>query len=292
MTDQKAIRANLEATLRKLRTDSIDVYLIHNIMPTSWPKIKERRIMAEYEQFKKEGLIKAIGFSYHGHAAGFKDVFTSYDWDMAQIQQNFIDVEKQATEKAFDLVAKKGAALVIMEPLRGGGLATPPPAVQALYAAHGVQRSPVDWAFRHLLDRPEVSCILSGVTTLEQLKDNIRIFSAPDALPGCLTAADKELIKKVRAAYESLASIPCTGCEYCMPCPQNVNIPRIFGSYNDGIMFTNFAQPKRSYLFVTAQKADATHCVACGACEKKCPQRINIIEQLQVAHKALEGWRE
>jgi predicted aldo/keto reductase-like oxidoreductase len=292
MTDKKTIRANLEATLKKLRTDYIDVYLIHNIMPTTWQAIQERRIMAEYEQFKKEGLIKAIAFSYHGHAAGFTDVFTSYDWDMAQIQQNLIDVEKQATEKAIDLVGKKGAALVIMEPLRGGGLATPPPVVKALYAAHGVRRPPVDWAFRHLLDRPEVSCILSGVTTLEQLKDNIKIFSAKDAVPGCLTAADKELIKKVRAAYESLASIPCTGCEYCMPCPKGVNISRIFSSYNDGIMFTNFAPAKRGYMFITAQKGDATHCVACGACEKKCPQRIGIIEQLKVAHKALEGWRE
>jgi predicted aldo/keto reductase-like oxidoreductase len=285
MTDTAAIRKNLEATLKKLRTDYIDVYLVHNIMPHTWPKILERKVLAEYETFKKEGLINAIAFSYHGHAAGFRDVLTGYDWDMAQIQQNIIDTEKQATAAGMDLVGKKGCALVIMEPLRGGGLVHTPAPVKALYDAYPTRRTAVDWAFRHLLDHPAVTTVLSGVTTMEQLKDNIALFSAPDAVPGNLTAADKALLRDVKTAYESLAAIPCTACEYCLPCPQGVNIPQVFADYNNGCMYGSWDEPRRGYAFRAPN--DASHCVACGACEAKCPQRISIIDTLQSAHAKL-----
>jgi predicted aldo/keto reductase-like oxidoreductase len=211
---------------------------------------------------------------------------------MAQVQQNFMDVEAQATERAIKRCGEKGCACVIMEPLRGGGLATPPPSVQALYDAHPVKHSGADWAFRHLLDYPQVSCILSGMTTLEQLKDNIRIFSADDVKPGCLSAADKELIVRVRDKYASLRSIPCTGCQYCMPCPNNVNIPGTFSLYNDGTSFENFDQPRRGYSFAVKGKTDASQCVECGQCEEKCPQKIDIIEKLKTAHEKLKGWVE
>jgi predicted aldo/keto reductase-like oxidoreductase len=292
MKTQGDVRANLENTLKKLRTDYIDLYLIHNIGSGSWEEIKKRNIIGEYEKCKSEGLIRAIGFSFHGDEKTFADVLAYYDWDMCQIQQNLMDVESQATERGIALAGKKGCALVIMEPLRGGGLATPPPPVQAIYDAYPVKRSPVDWAFRHLLNYPEVSCILSGVTTLEQLKDNIQIFSAPDALPRCLVPADKKMLAQVREQYRALKSIPCTGCEYCMPCPFGVNIPGTFSGYNDGVSFANFNQPRRSYSFSVNAKSDASQCRACGACEKKCPQRIDIIEKLKTAHEALKGWVE
>jgi predicted aldo/keto reductase-like oxidoreductase len=293
MKTQGDIRRNLENTLKKLKTDYIDAYLIHNINPgNSWETVKQRKIIAEWEKFKNEGLIRAIGFSYHGDEQTFPEILSHYDWDMCQIQMNLIDVNNQATGKAIDLAGKKGCALVIMEPLRGGGLATPPPAVQAIYDSHSVKRAPCDWAFRHLLDRPEISCILSGVSTLEQLKDNIAIFSAPDALPGCLSAADKAMIARVREQYEALKSIPCTGCEYCMPCPSGVNIPGTFTNYNAGVSFANFDQPRRGYWFAVNSKNDASQCIACGACEKKCPQHIDIIEKLKTAHEALKGWVE
>jgi predicted aldo/keto reductase-like oxidoreductase len=292
MTTQADIRRNLENTLKKLRTDYIDVYLIHNIQSETWDEIKQRRIIAEYEKFKSEGLIRAIAFSYHGDAKTFPEVLSYYDWDMCQIQQNLIDVENQTTEKAITLAGQKGCALVIMEPLRGGSLVTPPPAVQPIYDAYPVKRSPVDWAFRHLLDYPEVSTILSGVTTMEQLKEDIEIFSKPDAVPRCLSAEDKALIARVRKQYESLKSIPCTGCEYCLPCPQGVNIPGVFSNYNDGVSFGNFEQSQRGYFFAAMGNQDASHCVACGACEKKCPQHIKIIDMLKNAHESLKGWVE
>jgi predicted aldo/keto reductase-like oxidoreductase len=293
MTTQEAIRVNLENTLKKLRTSYIDVYLIHNINPgASWESVKQRKIIAEYEKFKSEGLIRAIGFSYHGDADTFKDVLSSYDWAMCQIQQNFIDINSQATENGITLAGKKGTALVIMEPLRGGGLATPPPPIQAIYDEAPQKRSAVEWAFRHLIDRPEVSSVLSGVTTLEQLKQDIEIFSKPDMVAGSLSAEEKAVLAKVREKYAAIRSIPCTACEYCMPCPKGVQIPNIFSCYNDGVMFGNFGQPSRSYYFTQNAKGDASQCAACGACEKKCPQHINIIEQLKTAHSALDGWIE
>jgi predicted aldo/keto reductase-like oxidoreductase len=254
MKTQGDIRKNLEATLRKLRTGYIDVYLIHNINKSCWDSIKERKIIEEYEKFRSEGLIRAIAFSYHGDFPLFREVLAYYDWDMCQIQQNLIDVDREATEDAIRLAGEKGCALVIMEPIRGGNLANPPPPVQAVYDEYRVKgqpvkRSAVEWAFRHVINYPEVSVILSGVSTLGQLKENIEIFSMPDAVPGCLSAGEKEIIARVREKYRSLASIPCTACEYCLPCPQGVSIPLIFAKYNDGVMFGTFEPSRRAYYF-------------------------------------------
>lgn len=292
MTTRADIRRNLENTLKKLRTSYIDVYLIHNIGKATWDGIKERKIIEEYEKFRAEGLIRGIGFSYHGLLPTFKEVLDFYAWDMCQIQQNFIDLEREATAEAIHLAGAKGTALVIMEPLRGGSLATPPAPVQAIYDEYPVKRSAVEWAFRHLLNYPEVSTILSGVSTLDQLKEDIEIFSKPDAEPGCLGETEKRILSRVKAKYESLASIPCTACEYCLPCPHGVGIPGVFSRYNDGVMFGTFEQSKRGYFFMTKQKQDASQCAACGGCEEKCPQHIEIIEGLKTAHEALKGWIE
>ena len=291
-TIQENTRRNLENSLKKLRTDFLDLYLIHNINSDVWDGIRKYRIIEEYEKFRAEGLIRAIGFSFHGNFSCFKEVLEFYDWDMCQMQQSLIDVDKETTEEGMRLAGKKGCALVIMEPLRGGCLATPPMRVQALYNDFPVKRSAVEWAFRHLLDYPEVSTVLSGMTTLAQLKENIEIFSGADALPGCVSEKERELLTRARLAYESVQTIPCTGCEYCLPCPRGVDIPGVFTRYNDGNMFESFDQPKRSYMFLERQKKDATLCESCGACEKKCPQRIKITEQLNVAHEALKGWIE
>jgi predicted aldo/keto reductase-like oxidoreductase len=285
-------RRNLENTLKKLRTSYIDVYLIHNIGSGDWEAIKSAKVIEEYEKFRSEGLIRAIAFSYHGDYAGFKPVLDHYDWGMCQIQQNLIDVDREATEQAIRDAGKKGCALVIMEPLRGGNLAVPPAPVQAIYDSCPVKRSGVEWAFRHVLNYPEVSSILSGVSTLEQLKDNIEIFSKPDAVAGNLNGEEQQLIARVREQYLALKSIPCTGCEYCLPCPQGVNIPQVFGKYNDGVMFGTFEPSRRSYMFQVRAKQDAGLCAACGVCEKKCPQHIGIIAELKGAHEKLKGWVE
>jgi predicted aldo/keto reductase-like oxidoreductase len=285
-------RRNLENTLKKLRTGYLDVYLIHNIGASTWEDIKKNKIIEEYEKFRSEGLIRAIGFSYHGQYPCFKEVLDFYDWDMCQIQQNFIDIEREATEEGIRQAGLKGCALVIMEPIRGGSLAAPPDSVKAIYDEYGEKRSPVEWAFRHVLNYPEVSTILSGVSDMDQLKEDIEIFSKPGAVPGCLGDDEKKILARVREKYLSLASIPCTGCEYCLPCPKGVNIPQVFSKYNDGVMFNTFEPSRRSYLFQTRGGQDASRCVSCRACEKKCPQRIEIAKELKTAHEKLKGWVE
>ncbi|MDR3161733.1 MAG: aldo/keto reductase [Spirochaetaceae bacterium] len=292
METQDTIRRNLEKTLVKLRTDHIDMYLIHNVQIDEWETIKRRRIIEEYEQFKAEGLIRGIGFSYHGKFPGFDEVISYYDWDMCQIQQNFLDTENEATVEGIRRAGKKGCALVIMEPLRGGALATPPPAVQAIYDEYPVKRAAVEWAFRYLADFPEISAILSGVTTVEQLREDVEIFSRPDMVPGCLTEDEREILLRARSQYLSVVSIPCTGCAYCLPCPNGVHIPRIFSLYNDGKMFGTFTQSQRGYFLSARTGNDASRCVACGECEEKCPQHIPIIEQLKASHEILRGWVE
>jgi predicted aldo/keto reductase-like oxidoreductase len=285
-------RRNLENTLKKLRTTYLDVYLIHNIGKYCWEDVKKEKIIEEYEKFRSEGLIKAIGFSYHGNFDCFREVLGFYDWGMCQIQQNFMDMEREATEEGIRLAGKKGCALVIMEPLRGGLLAAPPEPVRAIYDGYPVKRSPVEWAFRHILNYPEVSTVLSGMSTMDQLKDNIEIFSKPDAVPACLGDEERRLLSRVKAKYESLVTVPCTACEYCLPCPQGVQIPQVFARYNDGKMFGSFDQPRRGYMFMTRGKSDASHCIACGSCEKKCPQHIKIVDHLKTAHESLKGWVE
>jgi len=292
MHTRDEIRRNLEKTLKKLRTDYLDIYLIHNINPSCWEEVYKREIFKEYEKFRDEGLIRAIGFSYHGGAELFSKVLAAYPWDMCQIQQNLLDTDKEATEHAITLAGQKGCALVVMEPLRGGGLAKATKGVQAIYDEFPIKRSPVEWAFRHLLNYPQVSTILSGMTTMEQLKENIALFSRPDAVAGCLSADEKALLGRVKEAYDSITTIPCTGCEYCMPCPHGVNIPRAFGLYNDAIRFENFDPSKRGYWFTTSMGGDVSHCQACGLCAQKCPQGFDVMGQLQVAHEALKGWIE
>jgi predicted aldo/keto reductase-like oxidoreductase len=287
--DEGTVRQNLENTLKKLRTDHLDMYLIHGIGPQEWPRIKERGIPELFGKLKAEGLIRGVGFSYHGPLDTFKEILAHYDWAMCQVQQNLLDVNKEVTEEGIRLAGKKGCALVIMEGLRGGALAKAPKGVQALYDAYPVKRSAVEWGFRHLVNYSEVSVILSGVSTLEQLKEDIALFSKDDFIPGSLKAEDTALLTQVRESYEALTKVPCTGCEYCMPCPNNVAIPRIFSMWNDGYRFDNFNQSKMFYGFMAMQKADATACVECEQCLEKCPQHINIPQELKAAHGALKS---
>ncbi|MCL2093455.1 MAG: aldo/keto reductase [Treponema sp.] len=285
-------RRNLENTLKKLRTSYIDAYLMHGIGSGNWEDIKKNKIIELYETFRSEGLIKAICFSFHGNFATFKDVIEHYDWGMCQVQHNLMDIEKEVTTEGIHLAGQRGIAIVIMEPLRGGSLSTPPEKIRSIYDEFPVKRSGVEWAFRHCIDYPEVSTVLSGMSTLEQLKENIEIFNKPDMKAKCLSAEERDILKRVKAGYESMITIPCTGCNYCMPCPAGVNIPGVFGRFNEANMFGNFDQPRRSYGFMARGKADASHCTGCAACTPKCPQDFDIPEQLKVAHEALAGWVE
>ena len=292
MQEPGDIRKNLENTLNKLRTDYLDFYFIHGVGPGNWEQIKEKEILKEYEKLRTEGMIRSIGFSYHGNYEHFKDVINQYDWGMCLVQHNMLDINKEVTEEGIIQAGKRGIPLITMEPLRGGGLAQMPARVREIYDSYPEKRSAAEWAFRFLIDKPQVCSVLSGMTTMEQLKENIAILSKPDLTEGCLSPREKDIIAKAREAYQALITIPCTACEYCMPCPKGVAISRVLSCYNDGMMFEYFDQPRRSYMFVNRGGGAADNCTECGECEPKCPQNIDIINQLKVAHSALRGWNE
>ena len=292
MHDDATIRRNLENTLKKLRTDYIDMYLLHRIMPPSWDAIQQREIFRQLDDFKREGLIKHVGFSYHGDYETFTDVVAKYPWEMAKVQHNMLDMTREVTPAGVELAGKLGLGVAIMEPLRGGGLAHAPRSVQEVYDHAAIRRSPAEWAFRYLVNMPEISVITSGMSNMQQLKENIAMFSQPDMVAGCLTPAEAQVIADARVTYNSIVTIPCTACNYCIPCPFGVQIPNIFGLYNDAHRFEHFDQPRRAYMFMKNAGGDASKCVGCGVCLEKCPQEIDIIEDLKVANAALDGWKE
>jgi hypothetical protein len=204
---------------------------------------------------------------------------------MVQIQYNFMDINNQAGTKGLELAGSKGIPVVIMEGLLGGRLANAPDNVQALYDAFPVKRSAVEWAFRWLCNHPEVSVVLSGCNEKEQIDDNLRIFDTVEA--GIMPPEELRLMDDVRAAYISRTKIGCTGCRYCMPCPNGVDIPGIFSVWNNHSLY--HIDPKTDWQFGNIRKANAgaDNCVGCGACEAACPQHLNIIESLAAAWSEL-----
>jgi predicted aldo/keto reductase-like oxidoreductase len=216
----------------------------------------------------------------------FKDVVDGYAWDFCQIQYNYMDQENQAGTKGLRYAAAKGMAVIAMEPLLGGKLSKPAPAsVQALWDSAKTKRTPAAWALSWLWNQPEVSLLLSGMNSQAQLDENMAV--ADIATPGFLTSEELELVDQVKARYEDLSKVPCTACEYCMPCPSGVDIPGIFKAYNQAFIYDDLKGSSKHYKNNFPAGEKATNCTACGACEAICPQKILIIEKLKEAHAAL-----
>ena len=276
----------LNQQLEKLQTDHVDFYLLHALHQGTWGKVRDLGVLEFLDRAKADGRIRYAAFSFHDQLPLFKEIIDSYAWDMCQIQLNILDVDYQAGLAGLEYAAARGIGVVVMEPLRGGALAAHVPAdIQAVWDEASEQRSGVDWAFRWLANRPEVKVILSGVSTMDQLQDNLRIFA--DTKPGCLTAEDEARVDRVRALYQSKIQVDCTGCEYCLPCPSGVAIPAVFRAYNQAFMIEDLASGQSSYAWLVKNHEDASLCVECGACEQVCPQHIPIIEKLKDAHAYL-----
>ncbi len=278
-------RADMEAVfeeeLKKLQTDHIDFYLMHALNKQGWETFKSIGAPEFFNDLKKAGKIRFKCFSFHGPYEEFEYILQDYDWDMVQIQYNFMDVDNQAGTKGLELAGKLGIPVVIMEGLLGGRLAKAPANVQALYDAFPVKRTPVEWAFRWLCNHPQIATVLSGCNEPEQIDENLRIFDTVE--PGIMTEDELKLMEDVRKAYQARTKIGCTGCRYCMPCLNGVNIPGIFSVWNNMSLYD--VDPKKEWEMgiILRNEATADKCVECGACEAACPQHLDIIESLKTA---------
>ena len=283
--NREEMQALLDEELNKLQTDHIDFYLMHGINREKWEYFKSIGADVFFEDMKREGKSRYKCFSFHGPYEDFEFILQDYDWDMVQIQYNFMDVENQAGTKGLELAGRLGIPVVIMEGLLGGRLANAPDNVQALYDAFPVKRTPVEWAFRWLCNHPQIATVLSGCNEATQIDDNLRIFDTVE--PNIMTADELKLMDDVRAAYISRTKIGCTACRYCMPCPGGVNIPGVFAAWNNQSLYN--ADPKADWnmMQIRENNAGADRCLACGACQAACPQHLPIIEALQQAWRAL-----
>ena len=275
--------------LKRLRTDHVDYYLLHQMADyAQWEKLKRLGIVEWIEEKKRSGAIRNFGFSYHGTSAHFLKILAAYDWDFCQIQYNYRDENTQAGVVGLKAAAERGIPVVIMEPLRGGKLVNLlPESAKKIIAADERGWTPAEWAFRWLYNQPEVTVVLSGMNSLEMVEENVR--TASDAHAGDFTERDFALIKKVEEQIRLKEKVGCTGCQYCMPCPQGVDIPTTFRCYN--AMYSESKWSGRfQYTLTVAFARDpafATKCIGCGKCERHCPQGIPIREKLKEADKAL-----
>lgn len=270
-----------EEQLEKLQTDYIDFYLMHAMDEEEFEKAEKLHIFEKLEQYKEEGRVRHIGFSFHDSYEVFERILKSHPWDFVQIQYNYMDTEYQAGSKGCHLAGEMGIPVVIMEPLRGGALANLPADISSHLKERDPEASVASWALRWLADHSEIKVILSGMGAMDQLEDNLRTLSQTQPL----TEEERELFVNLKSMIEGKQKSRCTGCEYCMPCPFGVNIPKNFRFWNDESMYED-GNGKRRYKGLGDGKA--TSCKECGKCEAACPQHIAIREDLKRVAQELE----
>ena len=273
--------------LKRLRTDHIDFYLFHALNKNAWENvILKKGLLGRAEKAIKDGRIGAIGFSFHDDFKAFKQIVDGYDdWTLAQIQYNYLDTENQAGTKGLRYAASKGLAVVVMEPLLGGRLATPPGEIRASFKLRGKTVPPYELALRWIWDQPEVSTVLSGMSTMNQVRGNVRAANKSGA--GTLRAEERRLIERATRKYRALRLIGCTKCNYCMPCPHGLNIPANFEEYNDAYVHDDLRTARRSYERMFKPEKRAGACKHCRKCEEKCPQKLPISDLMTKVHSVL-----
>ena len=275
----------LNKQLERLQSEKIDIYLIHSLNKNYWPKLEKAGVLEFLDDLKNDGTIKFSGFSFHDDLEFFIKTVEIYNWDICQIQYNFLDENYQAGREGLRYASSQGMGIVIMEPLRGGILANYiPPNVQTIYDEAENTRTPAEWALKYLWDLEEVDVVLSGMSNLNQVKENINY--ANDGLPHTLSEDDKFLIKEVARAYRENKGVDCTACGYCMPCPEGVNIPDCFMHYNYATMLNDPVNAKMHYMTLLKAEEKASRCIECGKCDNLCPQMNNIKEELKKVVKA------
>ena len=284
-----AIDKYFKEELKRLRTDYIDYYLMHMITDISqWENLESLGIRQWIDDRKADGSIRNIGFSFHGTTDMFLKILNAYDWDFCQIQYNYLDEHTQAGREGLKAAEAKGIPVIIMEPLRGGKLVDLLPGeAKKLIAENERGWTPAGWAFRWLWDQKGVTCVLSGMNSKKMVAENIK--TASQMRPGMLTEEDHAFIRQICEIIRANIKVGCTGCRYCMPCPQGVDIPSLFRCYNS--MYTEGkAAGRHEYMQTVAlrkEPAFATQCVRCGKCERSCPQGLKIMDLIQEADRAV-----
>jgi len=288
LKDEQDAQKYFDEQLLKLKTDYIDFYLLHALNKQSWKDTKKLNVLAWAEKMKKEGKIKYFGFSFHDDYPVFKKIIKDYDkWDFCQIQLNYMDIHYQAGMKGLKFAHAHGLGVIVMEPLRGGQIAKQPPeAVQKYFAKLPEKMTPADASLQWLWHHSEVTLILSGMSTLEQVQQNLE--SVHKAKIDYFREKELKIFKKIRKEYTRLGPIPCTSCKYCISsCPKEIPIPQILQLYNQVIMYDDLKRMKFFYKWISEDKR-ADKCINCRKCEGHCPQKIKIADWLKDIHKVLE----
>jgi len=280
--------------LERLDTEYIDYYLMHMLDSLkSWEKLKKFGILEFIKEKKESGQIRHIGFSFHGRPEEFIKILEDYDWEFCQIQYNYLDEYNQAGLAGLKKADEMGIGVVVMEPLRGGNLAAKAPdKVKEKFNEYSEKRSPAYWALRWIWNHQEVGVVLSGMNVDEHVVENIEVAKKTE--PNSMSSEEIRIVDDVKEIYRELMKVPCTGCNYCMPCPVNVDIPSTFSDYNNKYFF-NDRQSQFQYIgrvvgMGGSGKSGADQCIDCGKCERHCPQEIEIRKELKVAHKELDNW--
>lgn len=280
------IEALFDEQFERLGVDYIDFYLVHNLNSGLWKKTQKDNLMPFLEKMKAQGRIGKIGFSFHDEFDVFKQIVDEYPWDFCQIQLNFMDIEFQAGVKGLEYAGEKGLPVIIMEPLKGGKLTSfLPESVEAVWNKSKVKRTAAEWALRWVADFPQVMTILSGMSKMDEVKENIRILG--NARPKSLTEAEKDLIVEASKEYNNLIKASCTACKYCMPCPKEIDIPKVMDIYNQWHIYKSRRTSMRDFDFLAKGKRPED-CIDCKACEEQCPQHLpvsNIMKEMDEIFK-------
>jgi hypothetical protein len=277
----------LDQQLQRLQTDHIDFYLVHSLTGGAFQKLHQLGLNEFLDAAIADGRIRHAGFSFHDEASQFKPIVDAYDWSFCQIQYNYMDEGYQAGRAGLEYAASKGLGVVVMEPLRGGALATRvPDDVQAVWDKSRIKRTPAEWALRFVWNRPEVSVVLSGMSEPWQMEENVR--TAEQGLPDALTGEELALIQEAKVIYQARTRVPCTSCGYCMPCPHGISIPANFLQLNNLSVYQNRASAEFFYFHILKEGQRASYCEECGQCLELCPQRIPIPEKLKEVAREFE----
>lgn len=280
-SDEEDMKARFYNQLKTLKTDYIDFYLVHSLNRNHYKKVKDLHCVEFLQQMKQEGKIKHLGFSFHDTYQVFTRILNDYTWDFVQIQLNYLDWHNQGAEQLYRELERRNLPVMVMEPVRGGYLATIDSERAKPFLELEPQRSIASWAIRWVESLPQVAVVLSGMSDLQQLEDNVATMTHFEPMNEQELAAIDRVVEEIRKVNE----IPCTGCRYCMDCPMGVDIPEIFSIYSQYKIFGKEKAFVQDYEEVVEHGNGAEHCVRCMACTTKCPQMIAIPDKLEMIAK-------